>query len=123
MSQSELTGIPLAGSVGVAQVAELYATVTEVCATEAVIAFDCSETRDIDASIVQLLLAVQAAAEQKGSKMELRGASDTLAELFGEYGLGDCLTVSTSQKPPRSSDSATNDAPANPAATADEEEQ
>ena len=92
MSQSESTGIPLSGSVGVAQVAELYATVTEACATEPVIAFDCSETRDIDASIVQLLLASQAAAEEKGSKMEIRGASETLAKLLEEYGLGESLS-------------------------------
>ena len=122
MSQSELTGIPLAGSVGVAQVAELYATVAEACATEAVIAFECSETRDIDASIVQLLLAVQAAAEQKGSKMELRGASDTLAKLFGDYGLGDCLTAAEAETPPKDSEpqaESSNEADATP----DEEKQ
>ncbi|MEO1528050.1 MAG: STAS domain-containing protein [Planctomycetota bacterium] len=117
MSSSELTAIPLSGSVGVAHVAELYATVTEACGTESAIAFDCTETRDIDASIVQVLLAVKALADEKGRDVEFLGPSETFSNLLTEYGFGDCI-----KEAPHSEDgqeNATEQLDAAPSAAAD----
>ena len=78
--------IPLAGSVGVAQVEQLHATVKNSVESQEPIALDFSEVRDIDASILQLMLAMQKASRDSAAQAEFTGFSDAFAEMLRSNG-------------------------------------
>ncbi|MEL6109801.1 MAG: STAS domain-containing protein [Planctomycetota bacterium] len=93
MNQSEATLITLSGSIGVAEIAELHTGVVRAAEEGRKITFDFSETRDVDASILQLLLASSAAAKKDVATISLRGVSDSLAESFESFGAGEILSM------------------------------
>ena len=99
MNQSEATLITLSGSIGVAEIAELHTGVVRAAEEGRKITFDFSETRDVDASILQLLLASSAAAKKDVATISLRGVSDSLAESFESFGAGEILSMVESAPP------------------------
>ena len=88
--------IPLTGSPSVAQAATLHTTVQDAFADEGAVAFDLSELRSLDASILQLLLAAQTAAKASGGHVQLVDVSESLAQLLESCGalqLRDLITT------------------------------
>ena len=82
--------ISLSGSVGVAQVAELHASTQTIITGGNGVHFDFTEARDIDASILQLMLATRKAAVESGVQMQLTEVSDSTAEAITGHGAS-CL--------------------------------
>lgn len=72
----------LEGSVGVAQVEQLHASVQEAVQGDQAVELDLSEVRDIDGSILQLILATEAATTERGIDFALTGLSDSLQEML-----------------------------------------
>lgn len=80
--------ISMSGSVGVAHAAELHATTLEVIEkvkTEPV-TFDFSEVRNVDASILQLLLATKSAVEDRERQMVLDSVPENVADSITAHG-------------------------------------
>lgn len=80
----EVTTIALEGSVRASQVAHLYATAQEAIEDERHIDFDFQTTTDIDASVLQLLIAVHAVANDRFS---FHGVSPELNAKLERYGI------------------------------------
>jgi anti-anti-sigma regulatory factor len=89
----ETTTIPLKGSVGVADVAELHSASLEAIVANNAVAFDFSEATDIDASVLQLLLATHAASQEHKTNTVLTGVSDRLRKSLEGYGKPELLDL------------------------------
>lgn len=89
----EALQISLSGSVGVAHVAQLHATALEAISAGSSVTFNMSETRDIDASIVQLVLATRALTQSQGLETSLVGLSEMLSDSLIRYGAEELLEL------------------------------
>lgn len=101
--------ITLEGSIGIAQAATLHSQIIDELESSESLAFDLSETRDLDASALQLLLAARQEKPDAG-EFSLQGMSDDLASVLRDSGAG-CLTEASDEteaeeKPGSSSESA-----------------
>ena len=105
----------LEGSVGVAQVEQLHASVHEAVQSEQAVELDLSEVRDIDGSILQLILATEAATSERGLEFALTGLSDSLKQLLtfngAETVLNSARDVSLAQDEAASEEAASEQAP------------
>ena len=80
------SNITLNGSVGAAQVSELHAAALEAVQSGETVTFDCKNATDIDASVLQVMLATHAATEERGTHTELADASESLIKLVQDHG-------------------------------------
>ena len=78
--------IPLAGSVGVPQVEQLHATIKTAVDSREPVALDFSEVRDIDTSILQLMLAAKAAAQSGDAQVEFTDFTDSFSQMLKSNG-------------------------------------
>ncbi len=93
------TNIKLTGSVGVAQAEKLCDTVKKAVAAQEAIEFDCAETHDIDAAILQLMFATSAAATQNKVRVELKNVSETLRKSIEKSGASELLAPGPIEQP------------------------
>ncbi|MDM4017265.1 STAS domain-containing protein [Roseiconus lacunae] len=90
----ETINIPFVGSVGVAHAEQLHALIREALQSGGTLQLDFSEAHDIDASILQLLIAAQAAAEDSDSTtIEWQGVTQQLANSFERAGASSFLSI------------------------------
>lgn len=87
---SDESVIRISGSATVAEVSNLHQAVTSAHAAEAEVVFDMSDARDIDASVVQLLLATRNASE----KTSFSNAPNAITEVLAMCGVSDLTTGS-----------------------------
>lgn len=86
------SAISLCGSVGVSAAEKLHANILETLQTENVVAFDCQELQDFDASLLQLMLSAKAHCELSEVRFELQNLSTTHQALIEQAGAGDLLS-------------------------------
>ena len=96
----EALQIPLQGSVGVAHVAQLHTTAFEGIEAGSSIVFDLSEARDIDASIVQLMLATQALTDSRDLETKVIGISEMLSDSLTKFGAEELLELVCAETQP-----------------------
>lgn len=89
--------IPLPGSVGVAHVAQLHTTALQGIEAGSSVVFDMSETRDMDASIVQLILAARTLTESRDLETKITGLSDSLSASLSKVGADALLEIVAAQ--------------------------
>ncbi|OYP39138.1 lipid asymmetry maintenance protein MlaB [Rhodopirellula sp. MGV] len=87
----ETINIPLVGSIGVAQAEQLHASIREALQSGDKLQLDFTEARDVDASILQLLIAAQAACEESDKSIEWIGVSEQLANSLKRAGAEELL--------------------------------
>ena len=89
---SGATHIKLTGSVGVAQAERLFESARQALLAGDAVVFDCDETRDIDAAILQLMFATQRAASENELSAQLVNASESLKKSIQRYGASELLS-------------------------------
>ncbi|MCC9601208.1 STAS domain-containing protein [Stieleria sp. JC731] len=92
----ETINIPLSGSIGVAQAEQLHASIREGLQSGDVLQFDFTDARDVDASILQLLIAAKAACEESEKSVQWIGVSEQLANSLQRSGADEILGISDS---------------------------
>lgn len=78
--------IALEGSVRASQIGELYAATQHAIENQQQITFDFQKTTDIDASVLQLLIATN---EVAGERFLITGVSSDLAATLRRYGIAE----------------------------------
>ena len=88
----ETKTIELKGSIGVSHVEQLHSEVNAAMQLGQAIRFDYQSANDIDASIMQLMIAARTAAIEYGTQIEFAHVSDQLATSLQSHGASFLVT-------------------------------
>lgn len=92
--------VKLSGSVGIKRAAQIHSEACKALDGGKVVTFDFDENTGIDASVLQLLLAVQREADERDKNFQLLNVPTALVEQIENCGAASLLTVHDSASAP-----------------------